>query len=185
MGERDHAVHMGKLGERCRVGLSREVVGNCARGGGRAVHTGQDADVVARGHAAVGPLDTHEHRFTQRGLRLDVSTKRIVALEGAPLCADPDVVGVHMLAGSNVAECKADDLVVAAHRLALRDRAHRELVAWRHKTAHRHAFDLRAANELATRNHDIIKRVQADERLNGIVGTHLAMLGSHSTNCGQ
>ena len=52
--QRHHAVDVGKGGERVGVVLAREVVGDGARHGGRAVDAGQHADVVARGDAAVG-----------------------------------------------------------------------------------------------------------------------------------
>ncbi len=67
MGQGDHAVDVGVVGQGARVDVAAEVVGDGARDGGRTVHRRQDADVVARGDATVGPHDALE-----RGRGLDI-----------------------------------------------------------------------------------------------------------------
>ncbi len=58
--QRHHAVDVGVAFQRPRVDVATEVVGNGPRHRGRAVDAGQHADVVARGHAPVGPHDALE-----------------------------------------------------------------------------------------------------------------------------
>src|SRR5665811_925418 len=94
------------------------MVGNGTRRRSRAVDTGQDTNVVASGDAAVGALDAHERRFTPRRLRLDVGAKGVVSLEVALVRAHVQVMRVNVLASGDRLACKADDLVVAPHRLA-------------------------------------------------------------------
>jgi hypothetical protein len=74
-----------------------------------------------------------------------------------------EVVRMHVLAGRDRLACEADDLVVAAHRLALGDGAHRDLVAGRDQAARRHALDRRAADQLAARDHDIVGGMESNE----------------------
>ena len=155
--QRDHAVDVGKT----REPLAREVLGDPARDRCRAVDRGQDAEIVARRHAAVGTHDALERR---RGIdalrRLRVHAERVVAVEAAHL----EVVQVHVLAGRDVAARETDDLVVAAHRLARPDRARRDLVARRDEPAHRHALlgEERAADELRARYHHVVVGVKPD-----------------------
>src|SRR6218665_502921 len=101
VGQRDHAVDVGKRRQRLRVGVAREMIGNGARDGGRAVHAGQHGKVVARGHAAVGAPYAHETGLAPGGRGLDIGAEGVVALEPALVRAHVQVVGVHMLAGRN------------------------------------------------------------------------------------
>ena len=55
--------------------------------------------VIARGDAAIGPLDAHERRLARGRLRLHVGAERVVALE----VAHRQVVRVHVLAGARSA----------------------------------------------------------------------------------
>jgi hypothetical protein len=90
-----------------------EVVGDGARRGGRAVHAGQHADVVARGHAAVArtmPWKVAGVGFEGRGRRARPgSCARAKSLK-ARLCVCTCWPGAMSLRGA------ADDLVVAPHR---------------------------------------------------------------------
>ena len=71
-----------------------------------------------------------------------------------------------MLAGRDVHPRHADHLVVAAHRLAGSDGAHRQLVARRHQAGDGDAFavDARAAEQLHARDDHIVRRMDADHR---------------------
>ena len=141
-----------------------------ARHRGRAVHAGEDADVVARRDAAVGAHDALEGRRLARRTSVSFTSdaKGVVALE----VAHRQVVHVHVLAGLDVARGEADDLVVAPHRLALRDVAHRELVAGRDACTDRaHVFflDQRVpVGELDARDDDVVVGVQADGEVGGL-----------------
>ena len=80
--QRDDAVDVREARERARVGVAAEVVGDRARDRRRAVHRGQDADVVARRDAAVGADDAVERRRRGDVLgRLRAARRRVVARE--------------------------------------------------------------------------------------------------------
>ena len=119
----------GIVGQRLGMDVAAEVIGDGARHGGRAVHAGEDADVVAGGDAAVGAHDALEGCRLRRRLRSG-ARRRAIGVVAREL-GHRQVVRVHVLAGLDVARGDADDLVVAAHRLAGGDRAHRHLVARR------------------------------------------------------
>src|SRR5207302_981636 len=80
--------------------------------------------------------------------------KSIVALE----VAHRHVVDMHVAAGFDVLRGEADDLVVALHRLSLRDIAHRNLVARRHPHAAADVFlgDHGARGQRAPRDNDVV-----------------------------
>ncbi|MNV52856.1 hypothetical protein D3C71_1449700 [compost metagenome] len=161
--QRHHAVHVRTGGQRVGMDVAAEMVGDGARHRGRTVHAGQDADVVARGDAAVGAHDAIEGgglRHVVSGVR--ALPHRVVALEFREL----QIVRVHVLSGRDGLPRHADDLVVAAHRLTRRNGAHGHLVAGRHQPLHRHAFAFqpRAADQLAPGDHHVVRRVNADER---------------------
>ena len=94
------------------------MIGDGARRRGRAVDAGQDADVVARCHPAIGPLDAHEARLTPGRGGFHVGAEGVVARKVTLVGTHVEVVGVHMLAGCDGLAGKADDLVVAPHRVA-------------------------------------------------------------------
>ncbi len=166
--QRDHAVDVRISGEHVGTNVGAELIGDRTRHRCRAVDARDDRDVVARRDAAVVAHDAHEgrRRIDHCG-RLYVGAERVVARcaadVGTVLAADSHVVQMDVLAGANVARRKADDLVVAAHRRAGRNRARRELVARRDQTDHSHAFvlDQRARHELTARDDDVIGGVQS------------------------
>ena len=160
--QRDDAVDVREALERARVGVAPEVVGDRARHRRRAVHRGEDADVVARRDAAVGADDAVEGRRVGDVLgRLGAARRRVLAREAREL----EVVGVDVLARRDRLLGAADDLVVAAHRRAGGDRPRRDLVAGRNQADDGDAFalDARAADELAARDDDVVVRVDADD----------------------
>ena len=171
VGQRHYAVHVRERSQGSGVAAAREVVGNGARGRGRAVHAGQHTDVVARGHTAVGAFDAHERGFAFCGGWFHLGTKGVVARKVAFVRAHVEVVGVHMFALGNGLAGEADDLVVAAHGGALCNGMGRDLVAGWHEAAHGEVLDGGAAHQLAAGDHHVISGVQADK------GGHCGFLG--------
>ena len=162
VGQGDDAVDVREALERLRVGVAAEVVGDGAGHRRRAVHRGQDADVVAGGDAAVGADDAVEgRRRVDVGGGLGAARRRVVAGEAREL----EVVRVHVLARRDRDLGAADDLVVAAHRLAGRDRAGRDLVPRRDQAddGDPFALDPRAADELLAGDDDVVVRMDADD----------------------
>ena len=108
-----------------------EGVGDEAGDRGRAVHAGQDADVVARADLAVRPLVALEGPalcVRQHVLRLRRLGELVVALE----VVDAAIVGVDVLAGADRRRGEADDLAEFQHRRAFGDVGRRHLVTLRH-----------------------------------------------------
>ena len=106
-----------------------------ARDGRRAVHGGQHADVVACSHAAVRAHDAHERGGFGpgvRGPRVRAGHPRGVTVEAA----HRQVVYVHVRAAADRLRSEADDLAVAADRLASRNVTHGHLVTGRNQSAH-------------------------------------------------
>ena len=117
VGQRHHAIDVGKIGQRVVAGerIALEHVGDHARDMRAAVHRGEDADVVARRDPAVRAADALEGRGQiEIRHRLDVDAIGIVLGE----IAHAAVMGVHVLARRNRRGGEADDLAVAADRLA-------------------------------------------------------------------
>ena len=122
VGERDHAVDIGKIGQRIVAGerILLEDVGDEAGDMRAAIHRGEDADIVAGRDPAVGTADAVEgRRQIEIRHRLDVDAEGIILGE----IAHAAILGMHVLARRNRRGRKADDLAVAADRLADRDRA--------------------------------------------------------------
>ena len=128
VGQRDHAIDIGKIRQRIVAGerILLEDVGDDARDMRAAVHRGEDADIVAGGDAAVGTADAVEGRG-----QIEIRRRRDVDAEGVVFgeIAHAAILGVDMLARRDRRGRKADDLAVAADRLAHRDRPDRHLVA--------------------------------------------------------
>ena len=156
--QRHHAVDVGEVGQQ-RAHLLRDV----AAGGGRAVHGGDDAEIVARGDAPVLAHDALEGGSIGRGHVVGlprVGAEGVVALEAAHL----HVVRVHMRARRDVGHGEADDLAVAAQRLALAHCSNAELVARRNE-ARRGDAELgqcRARQQVDSRDGDVVGWVQSD-----------------------
>jgi hypothetical protein len=129
----------------------------------RAVHAGEDADVVARGDAAVGPADAEEAGLALGRLGPGVRAEGVVARERAALGAHAQVVRVHVLARRDRLGGEADDLVVAAHRLAHGNGAGGDLVAGWDQAAHRNVLDGGAADQLGARDQHVVVRMESDE----------------------
>ena len=128
--QRDHAVDIRKIGQRIVAGerIFLEDVGDEAGDMRAAIHRGEDADIVARGDAAIGAANALERcRQIKIRRRLDVDAARIVLGE----IAHAAVLRVHMLARRNRLGGKADDLAVALDRFADRNRLDRNLVPGR------------------------------------------------------
>ena len=107
MSQRDHAVDIRISGQP----LAREMIGDAVSHRRRTVHCRQDAQVVARRHAAVladDALKSCRRHDTVDGLH--VGTERVVSVEASHL----QIVQMHVLAGGDVARSEADDLVVTA-----------------------------------------------------------------------
>ena len=144
VGERDHAVDIGKLGQRIvmRERVLLEDIGDEAGDMGAAIHRGEDADIVAGRDAAVGTANAVEgRRQVEIRHRLDVDAIRIIFCK----VAHAAILRVHVLAGRDRRGGKTDDLAVAADRLADGDRPDGDLVACRNTldrgdpVGHRHA----------------------------------------------
>ena len=116
--EGDDAVDVGVLLQDAGPG---DGLGHEAGHRGRAVHAGQDADVVARAGLAVGAAEAFEggaRLGRQQLLVARILGEGVVALEGG----ERAVVRVHVAAGSDVLGGEADDLAELEDRLALGDR---------------------------------------------------------------
>ncbi len=122
--EGDDAVDVGILLEDAGAG---DGLGHEARHRGRAVHAGEDADVVARAGLAVAAavaLEGGARLGRQQRLVACVLREGIVALE----LGERAVVRMDVRAGRDVLGGKADDLAELEDRLALGDRLDRHLV---------------------------------------------------------
>jgi hypothetical protein len=86
---------------------------------------------------------------------------------------------MHMLARGDVARGKTNDLVVAAHRLALRNGTGGYFVAGRNQALDGDAFNRGAAHQLGAGDQHVVVGVQADKGsgLGHINRTFLAATG--------
>ena len=130
VGQRHHAVDVGEIGQRIVAGerILLEDIRDHAGDMRAAIHRGEDADIVAGRHPAVGTADAVEGRG-----QIEIRRRRDVDAEGIVLgeIAHAAILGVDVLARRDRRGRKADDLAVAADRLADRDGADRNLVARR------------------------------------------------------
>ena len=163
VGQRDHAVDIGKIRQRIVAGerILLEDVGDHAGDMGAAIHRGEDADVVAGRDAAIGTADAFEGRGQiEIRRRRDVDAESIILGE----IAHAAILGMDMLARRDRHRRKADDLAVAADRLAHRDRPDRHLVAGRNPldrgdaVGHHHA-----RRQAGARDQHAIIGMQADD----------------------
>ncbi len=162
VGQRDHAVDIGKIGQRIvvRERVLLKYIGDQARDMRAAIHGSEDADIVAGRHPPVGTADAVEGRGQiEIRHRLDVDAIGVVLGE----IAHAAILGVDVLAGRNRRRGETDDLAVAMDRLADRDRPGRDLVARRNPfdrgDAVRHHHARRQARP---RDQDGIVGMQAD-----------------------
>ena len=158
-----HAIHIGKQ----REALRREPCRNVLDDGRRAVDRRQDADEVARSHAAIGADDAIE----RSALRLwDVIDRAHIQTEARVACVvdQLDVVRVDVFARRDVACGAPDDRVVLADGFALGDSPRGDLVAGRHlrAQAHRRSVDRQVCAERQpfARNQHVVCRVQLNQR---------------------
>ena len=124
----------GIVGQQVALDPRRDLAGD----GGRAVHAGQHADIVAGADLAVGAAETLEGRalgFRHVIGRAGIGPERVVAHEVVHL----DVMDMDMAAGLDVRGGETDDLIVFPDRLALGDGNDRDLVAARNTV---HAGDV-------------------------------------------
>ena len=94
------------------------MVSNGTRHRGRAIDAGQNAYVIACGHASVSPHITHELGVLQCRFWFDVGAVGVVARKVAFVVAQVQVVRVYVFAGRNSLARKTNDLVVAPNSLA-------------------------------------------------------------------
>ena len=162
-GYRDHAVDIGKIRQRVVAGerVLLEDIGDEACDMRAAIHRGEDADIVARRHAAIGAADAIEgRRQIEVRHRLDVDAIGIVLGE----IAHAAVLRVDMLARRNRRGGEADDLAVAADRLAQRDRLDRDLVAGGNALGRGDAIgDDEPGRQARARDQHAVVRMQADD----------------------
>ncbi len=169
--EGDHAVDVRVLGQL----LGREVRGDLVRGRGRAVHAGQQADVIARADLpGLAPI-AHEGVLHRRhGRRAQVDAELVFDVGGAEF----EVVVVDVVASGDVVLGVPDHLRVLAHRLALGDRPRRDLMAARDHRAGRDRFDRLAGLEGTGRGHDVVGLVEAHGNLCRHRGRHHHQIGT-------
>ncbi len=167
VGQRDHAVDIGKVGQRIIAGerILLEDVGDDAGDMGAAIHRGEDADIVARRDAAVRAADALEGRGQiEVRRRLDVDAIGIVLGE----IAHAAVLRVHVLARRDRHRRKADDLAIAPDRLAHGDRLDRDLVAGGNALDRGDAVGHhRARRQARARDQHAVVGMQADDGAEG------------------
>jgi hypothetical protein len=164
VGDRDDAVDVRILGEDSSV-KCLAIMRDDVRG---AVHAGDDPDVVARRDAAVGAVVALERRgFGDELGGVVIGTERVVALEAV---AHAEVVHVDVLAGADGAGGEADDLVVAADRIALLDVVGGDLVPGGHGHGRADVLldDLGACGEIDARDDHIVGGIEADDQIGGL-----------------
>ncbi|MNO95576.1 hypothetical protein D3C76_872210 [compost metagenome] len=160
VGQRYHAVDVRVIGQHFRVDVAAKMVGHGPGHGRRAVHRGEDADVVAGGDPAIGAHDALELRLAA-GLAAGVDTEGVVTGEIAHL----HVVHMHVFTGVDGLRGKADDLPVTAQGLALLHTFGSKLVARGDRLAHGNRLGVQAQalrQGLAGDEH-VVQRVEADD----------------------
>src|SRR6266446_732494 len=161
--DRDHAVHVRVVA----LDVAEPSLHKLAHAR-RAVHAGDDRDVVPRPDAAVLPLEPVEGAHRLAWVVLDgvhVGAELVLALE----LADAEVVRMDVVARLDVLRGKADDLAVAAQGGARQHPSPRDLVAGLDVLAHLDAraaiFQNRARGELLLRDRDVVFGPQHDGSL--------------------
>ncbi|MNN30508.1 hypothetical protein D3C81_1441580 [compost metagenome] len=178
--KRDHAIDIG-IG--CQP-FRGEMRGNLPDHRRRAIDRRQDADEIARAHAAIGA-----HKAVERGaLRLGHVVDRAHVLAERRVAIEIDqrqVVRMHVLAGHDIARGHADHGIELAHQRARGNGAGRDLVAGRHLRAHAHRGfgKLLAQRQFMPGDQHVVVGVQADDG----IGLHLgfAVLDGWWCHCAQ
>ena len=134
MGQGYHAVDMGIGLQRLGVDVSPEVVGHCPRHRRRAIHRGEDTDVVAGRHPTIGTDDAPEAALDRHRRATGLDAEGMLPGE----VAHGEVVHVDVAARGDGLPGEADDLTIASYRLAHRYRTHGNLVTGRHRFANPH-----------------------------------------------
>ena len=133
---------------------------------GGAIHGGDDADVIARGHTAIGAANAHEAgRYINIIGRLRIQAPGVIPREIAHFA----IMRMHPGARFNRIRGKANNLTIAANGLTLRVRADRDLMARRDAPfAHADAGrDLGPRRQRNARNYHAITGVKANNRWQG------------------
>ena len=117
------------------------MVGDGASDSRRAIHAGQNANVITRSHAPVGTHIAHELGVLQCRFWFDVGAVGIVARKVTFVVAQVQIVRVYVFAGRNRLTRKTNDLVVASHGLTGFDGAGGDFVARWNQAAHRNVFN--------------------------------------------
>src|SRR5262249_8633183 len=142
----------------------------------RAVHAGEDTEIVARADLAVGAAVALEGRALllrhERGGHV-ARREGVVALEGAVLGSHVAIVLVHPVAGGDRLAGEADDLAELDDRLALADGARRQLVAEGDALARLDAFaGRRVLLDALARHEDVVVRAETKNG-GGFHGKHV------------
>jgi hypothetical protein len=158
VGQGDHAID---VVEPVKPAHAVEVVGDIARHGGRAVHRGDDPDIVAGADAARTAVVTHEAAavvWGQHPCRLGLDRELV------PRAAfrHGKIVQVDVIARRDVLGGNADHLTELAQGRARGDRPHRHLVPARDQLVRGQARQPRrfAPGDAAAGDCDIIGRVE-------------------------
>ena len=152
MNKRDRAVDSGII---VKNAGSIDFFGNEFSDRCRAIHRGENADVVARAGFSVGP----QIAFKRRALfwRQDLV---IFGSFGKPIVSrkvvQAHVLLMHPVAGRNGFRGKSDRLPVFRDRFACADGRHRHLVPARNPLARGHAGGSRAGRDLVDGDNDIV-----------------------------
>ncbi|MNH25434.1 hypothetical protein D3C79_854280 [compost metagenome] len=141
------------------------MVGDRPGHGGRAVHRGKDTHIVARGDPAIGPHDAHEGVIVGRLHTPGIDAKGVVASK----VAHGQVVHVHMLARCDGLAGEADDLAIAAQRLADSQVARSDLVPGGDGLANGDAFvQQQPFGQCLAGNQHVIERVESDHGVGSV-----------------
>ncbi|MNL21338.1 hypothetical protein D3C87_1426250 [compost metagenome] len=145
------------------------MVGYGAGDSGRAIHRGQDADVVSGSHATVRAYDPHEHRLAvQRLVGFHIEAERIITGK----IAHGQVVHMHVVTSLDNLGGKTDDLPIATKGLACINATYGDLVTGGYWLAYGHAFLFKdfTRYQRPTGDQYIVQRIEAQD--GGCTGFH-------------
>jgi hypothetical protein len=136
-------------------------LGNEAGDGARAVHGGENAEIVAGADRAVSPVIAHEVTlFRRRGKRQDLGREFL----RLGVATHTQIMDMNVLARRNHAGGNADGLTVAEHLLTFGNRAYRNLVSARHRFGERYIEPghHRAAGQVLEGNDHIVGCIETN-----------------------